>query len=360
MANIITGNKGEWSEIYTLFKLLGDGKVYAGDAKMNKLPLYYPILSIIRDDTLNYSFTPDVDRNSVSILEEGQEVANIPTRRFLEESQKLLEGIKHGGRGKGAFAIPRAEKFMHEIHCSRLKAPSKDKADIHVITHDFRTNMSPMLGFSIKSQLGSPSTLLNAGIPTNVKFKVNGISSDEEMNQINAIQKHIPRITALYKKGGTLQYESIENCTFRNNLLFIDNNLPRFIGECLIADSITKGSSVKSAVEFVANKNPLHFEGNAQSYYEHKMKQLLIASALGMTPAKEWSGHFDANGGYLVVRKDGEIVCYHFYNQNDVEDYLFNNTRFERASRNRYNFGSIYKEEDSYYMRLNLQIRFTK
>ena len=27
----LTGNKGEWSEIYTLLKLLGEGKVYAGD-----------------------------------------------------------------------------------------------------------------------------------------------------------------------------------------------------------------------------------------------------------------------------------------------------------------------------------------
>ena len=42
----LTGNKGEWSEIYTLFKLLGDGKVHAGDADMNKLELYYPILNL--------------------------------------------------------------------------------------------------------------------------------------------------------------------------------------------------------------------------------------------------------------------------------------------------------------------------
>lgn len=90
------------------------------------------------------------------------------------------------------------------------------------------------------------------------------------------------------------------------------------------------------------------------------MKQLLLASALGMTPAKEWNGRYDANGGYLVVRKDGEIVCYHFYNQNDVEDYLYNNTRFERASRTRYEFGFIYQQADSYYLDLNLQIRFKK
>lgn len=57
-----------------------------------------------------------------------------------------------------------------------------------------------------------------------------------------------------------------------------------------------------------------------------------------MTPAKEWKGRYDANGGYLVVKKDGDIVCYHFYNRNDVEDYLYYNTRFERASRSRYHF----------------------
>ncbi|WP_157278370.1 HpaII family restriction endonuclease [Olivibacter sitiensis] len=28
----LSGNKGEWSELYTLFKLLADGKLFAGDA----------------------------------------------------------------------------------------------------------------------------------------------------------------------------------------------------------------------------------------------------------------------------------------------------------------------------------------
>lgn len=45
------------------------------------------------------------------------------------------------------------------------------------------------------------------------------------------------------------------------------------------------------------------------------MKVLLLDSALGMTPGKERKGRYDANGGYLVVKKDGDIVCYHFYNR---------------------------------------------
>lgn len=47
----LTGNKGEWSEIYTLLKLLGEGKVYAGDQNLNKIQnLFYPIIMILRQE----------------------------------------------------------------------------------------------------------------------------------------------------------------------------------------------------------------------------------------------------------------------------------------------------------------------
>ena len=45
---MITGNKGEWSEIYTLFKLIGDQKLIAGDADLKMVEnLFYPIIKII-------------------------------------------------------------------------------------------------------------------------------------------------------------------------------------------------------------------------------------------------------------------------------------------------------------------------
>ncbi|MCI7496430.1 MAG: HpaII family restriction endonuclease [Prevotella sp.] len=52
--------------------------------------------------------------------------------------------------------------------------------------------------------------------------------------------------------------------------------------------------------------------------------------------------------------------CY-FYNRNDVEDYLYHNTRFERGSRTRHSFGSLFRGIDgNVFIRLNLQIRFKK
>lgn len=357
----LTGNKGEWSEIYTLFKLLGEGKVHAGDANMNKLDLYFPILNIIREESKRYEYKPNVEQSIVVIDEDGNEYARISMDRFVKESTKLLSEIKAGK--KSAFEIPEAEAFMGEIGCTKLKAPSKDKSDIHIVIHDLRTNMTPLLGFSIKSQLGKASTLLNAGPTTNITYRIEGKNlSDEDIKEINSIYGHIDRMTEITKRGCNLSYEKIDSSVFMNNLQFLDICMPQFIASCLLADSTGEDSSLIHCALEVAKKNPFGYKGkNVTEFYEHKMKVLLLSAALGMTPGKEWTGRYDANGGYLVVRKDGEIVCYHFYNQNDVEDYLYNNTRFERASRGRYKFGSLYRGDDGgVYIKLNLQIRFKK
>ncbi|MBR1839206.1 MAG: HpaII family restriction endonuclease [Prevotella sp.] len=356
----LTGNKGEWSEIYALFRLLGDGKVHAGDANLNKLDIYYPILNIIREESKRYEYKPDVEQNIVVIDEDGNEYARIPMNRFMQESADLLDEIKTNKQR--AFAIPQAETFMNEIGATKLKAPSKDKADIHIIIHDMRTNMKPLLGFSIKSQLGSASTLLNAGENTNITYRLDKPLTDDDIERINAIDKHLARMEALQDMGVKLRFACIEDETFNNNLLFLDMCMPEFIASCLVIDSLPNSTStIKEAVETVAKDNPFNFTGkDTLAFYEHKMKVLLLDAALGMTPGKEWKGRYDANGGYLVVKSDGDIVCYHFYNRNDVEDYLYNNTRFERASRSRHHFGSLFRGDGDVYMKLNLQIRFIK
>ena len=357
----MTGNKGEWSEIYTLFKLLGDGKVYAGDAYLNKMERYYPIINILREESKRYVYSPDVEQNIVVIDEDGNEFAKISMDRFVAASEYLLEKIKSAK--DRAFPVPETQEFMREVGCTKLKAPSKDKADIHIVIHDVRTGKQPQLGFSIKSQLGSASTLLNAGTPTNITYKVSDCDlNDEEIASINAIKSHVDRVSAILAKGCTFEYYDIEHAVFKNNLVFIDCCMPEFIANCLLINTVSGKSSIKDCVEEFAASNPFKFGGsNITAFYAHKMKVLLLDAALGMTPAKEWTGRYDANGGYLVVRKDGEIVCYHFYDRNDVEDYLYNNTRFERASRGRWKFGSLYRGKDNnVYFKLNLQIRFKK
>lgn len=357
----LTGNKGEWSEVYAFLKLLGEGQVFAGDGDLNKIEsLFYPIVKILRRE--NYGSYDYVVRRGDIIIEtpEGQELLRRPASDFLQEAEKLLEKIR---KGKGAFAIPETEKFMNSVNCHNLKAKSNDKADIRIVLHDCRTRMNSILGFSIKSQLGGDSTLLNASKATNFTFKVvGGTFSDKDIEEINAInpprEKVLERVKHIRAKGGEFVFEKMDNPTFCNNLVMLDSHLPQIIA-CLLLEQLNGGSNmIKTLTENIANNNPLGYNTAQQTpFYAYKVKHLLTSSALGLMPATPWKGIYDANGGYLVVKNDGDVLCYHICDRNRFEDYLYYNAYLERASTNRHEYAVLYQEENELYFKLNFQVR---
>ena len=77
-----------------------------------------------------------------------------------------------------------------------------------------------------------------------------------------------------------------------------------------------------------------------------------------MTAAVEWNGHEEADNGYIIVKKGGEILAYHLLTRDTFETYLLNHTRLDTPSTTRHNFGKVYAEDGKFFMNLNLQIRF--
>ena len=360
----IKGNIGEWSEIYTLFKVLGDETLFAGDQSLEKVKdVVYPVLKVLRTESTG-NFEYSLNQNVVFITSNGKELLNLPVSEFTRKAQKTLQEILENKKKKNTtFSIPEIESFMGEIHCCSLKASSSQKTDITIVIHDEKTNQQPILGFSIKSQLGGASTLLNAGKTTNFQFKVQGLNS-ANINTVNAIEnpkKILKRVGAIKHLGGTFSFEKINNNIFSNNLVLIDSCLPQIIGEMLLNFYTTNFSKTVDLVKMLETSNPLGFDNsNKHLFYTYKIKKMLTDIALGLTPAKVWTGQYDATGGYLIVKDDGDILCYHLYNKNEFENYLFTNTKLETASTSRYSFGELYEEAGCIYFNLNLQIRFIK
>jgi hypothetical protein len=58
------------------------------------------------------------------------------------------------------------------------------------------------------------------------------------------------------------------------------------------------------------------------------------------------------------VKENGDVLCYHIYNRNQFEDYLFANTKLETASSTRHDFAKMYEVDGKFYFKMNLQIRF--
>lgn len=395
----ISANKGDWSELYAHIRLLADGVVYSGDENYRKIENeFFPIIQILRHE---HKEDPDtvyiVDSAKRQILIRGeQQEAIIPQEQFDNVAHLLLKQIKNG---KGpAFELPDMMDFMKALNIHNVKASSSNKEDIRMIIHDMRVDRNREMGFSIKSRLGGKSTLFNSnGDGTNFRYQIVGDISDEQIAFLNLISKQFRRkkghdfspeevkeqdsaflslpekyqarrpaffsvwFSLLEDWGYSVVYDKVIDPVFHNNLRNIDSNFHLLLAQCLINYyRHDMGTTVREIVDRVAESDPCGIgDENRKFWYELVMKRFLVIVALGMTANNPWNGIYAANGGFIVVKEDGDIVCYHFYDRNQLENYLLNNTAFETPSTSRHKISEVYRDDDGkVYIKLNPQIRF--
>ncbi len=252
--------------------------------------------------------------------------------------------------------------------------------DITIKIEDFHTGMPQTLGFSIKSFLGSDSTLFNPGPGTNFIFEAvlpegKTIDCDEFNSRTYPISGRLAaRLKSLVKDYNvSIEFRGVQSRCFAQNLEAIDGHMPHLLAQLLLISAISGKSSLKKCTKLLTEQNPLKF--NTQTHgniYEYKVKRFLQDCAQGMTPETPWLGIYDATGGQIIVKEDGDIVCYHIYELNRFRDFLFNSTKLERASTSEdennpghprpnaskhYNYGWLYEEDGHYFIKINLQVR---
>lgn len=361
-----TFNRGEWSEPYTFLKLLADGRLYSADPQLNKLPdVFYPILHILRQETDGEAIRYSLGDGVVKIhTPDAYTPIELPVDLFKRNSEHLLNKLRESSGRGSTFPIPETESFLREIHITNPKSSSRDKRDITIVVHDPRTGATPELGFSIKSQLGGKSTLLNPSQSTNFVYRVTGTHiTDHQISEINRLEvdkmKIEPRIHAIEALNGELEFVGTSNPVFGQNLRLIDDALPDIIAHLLLEAQRGSSKILVDVLDVVIQNNPLGYNtDHNHPFYEYKVKKFLVEVALGMRPATVWNGQYDATGGYIVVKNDGELVCYHVYARNLFENYLLQNVRFETPGTTRNKFGTLYRHNGDLFFNLNLQIRF--
>lgn len=352
---MLRGNRGEWSEVYAFLRILADGKIKPADSNLDELPCEpaIPVIRIIRKEKNAPRISYHVGRLVHVRLDDGTDIAQVESYDVANEADTLYHEIISAAHAKGSFSVPLTEKFMDRLKLQTLKAPSENKSDIVLQIHDVRTNFDPICGWSIKSELGNPPTLLNAGKSTNFVFKLNRCSC-EIANAVNVSMKLRDRIALLEGKC-EFKFDHSAHSVFDRNMRLIDSLFPTLMAEAVLRYYLGEESTCLQIVEAMEHDDVF---GIGKGMYEFKFKEFLCAVALGMTPAKEWNGRDDATGGYVVVRDDGRVLAFHIYNRDMFKDYLLENTKFETASTTRHNFGDVYEENGEYFINLNLQIRF--
>ena len=374
-----SGNKGEWSELYTLYKLLVDQNLFPIDSNQKaEERLRMPILSILRytEEDWGAEYRID-DEGQIHINANGAKIIEVGKNEFEEVATELLEAIKNGD--DSSFEIPTLNTFRERTFCPKIKCYSKtlpngdkDKSDLYIVMHDALTGQTPKLGFSIKSELGNPPTLLNATKLTNFRYKLSRNLSAEKVNEINSMVSSRAnadiqgRVRAIIEAGANLEFDSISadrygNEVFYENLILIDSKMPEILAHLLVLSYIENTRLLDALTDKLTEENPLGFPMKTnKKYYEAKVKRFVTDVALGMLPSQPWEANHQA-AGVLVVKDTGKIDCYHVIYKASLDDYLYHDLKFETPSAKRHGFGSIEIDEDgNQFYTLNLQLRFIK
>lgn len=364
---VLTANKGEWAEFYAFLKVLCENKLPSADENLRvHSGRYFEFISVDWNDpscgAIEYTF----DANNIYIVRHSDNLKKTIPKTHI--TQHLVSVFKAITEGKKTFSIPAAEQVMHDLLRTSLKAPSADKSDIFGKLVDRSTNTAEQSGFSVKSLLKNKATLLNHSGQTLFRYELSGITP-ALAHQISTISKtvsdkiYVHRTQEILRLGGTFDFVKMSSKTFEKTLRRIDTMLPEIVAEMLVGFFAQDGRKLSELTDYLATSNNVlkkfNFQLEAEDY-KFKLKQLLVASALGMQPSKVWDGMMKANGGYLVVMPSGTVLCYHAFNRDIFLNYLFNNTAFESPGARGRPYLTMIHENGKVFTDLKLQIRFTK
>ena len=372
--------KRELGELYTFFRLLADGKVSLGTSSAEASEQTWPVAMIQRiehDGARRYYIEPadvrivygDVDKHTALFTPKSDmEEVTFAREEFADAAAFVWTLLKEGRTVEetGEVEVPdELEAFLDEVRIYDLEAKTEDRTDFSVA---FWHPDTPVTGFNVRCRIAPMNPLLDGGRTANLKFEQTGVKfAVPTVNKVNALPESPTEVTErmllIERLGGVLKYADVADKVFRSNLLMIDLHFPRMLAEMVRALHLEGISRVSELTEYIKQLNPLKIKDELiqkHHYYEHKMKQFLVALALGMRPAKIYNGTDSAVEGILFVDNKGNVLCYHKNERQVLADFLYQTTRFEKGNVDKDKYGFLERENGVYYFKLNVKIGLLK
>ena len=344
-------NRGEWSEVYSLFEIIEKGYIIDHYDLNNKIL----VQSIIYEDH-NIEFL--LSKNQVDIKIFKKLIKTFPTKIFKSYKDLLFVKIKENKKTNGAFSIDEISFFLEEISIlSSIKAKSLSKQDIILVladaNHDYKNSLRK--SYSIKSNIGSHPTLFNSSQHTNFGFFLTGIN-DAQLNHLRSIKtadKLIDRLAYLNSMKANIRFDKVLSPVFLDNLTLISDNLPTILGNALL--NSYKGGSKDFLLNVLTSNKSIN-----ENELLNITADFLKACSFGLFPSKPWDKNYSLNGGFLLLSPSGVLSKIEI-DSRFMNDYLLRSVKFDSPSSTRFKMLEPEKIGDNvYYFTLNLQIRFHK
>ena len=216
-----------------------------------------------------------------------------------------------------------------------------------------------------------------SGDNTNFEYEIVGNFDDEKMNAFNGMFHEVTkkgvtkyevatgdRMRYLKECGVDLRFVNPVKDVARQNLVRCGGmEMPKILGGMLKYYYFECGAAsvgVEDAIKYLADTDYVGYGfDDLYDTYRVKIANLLYAMFTGLRFSKPWSGRSDVSGGYIVVKRDGDVVAFHSCIADEFKDFLIDKLKFEGPSCSRHKYMEIYKKDDGkYYLKLALQFRF--
>jgi DNA (cytosine-5)-methyltransferase 1 len=334
-------NKGEWSEVYAFFKLLIENKLYFGNEIAEKLNDYVTVIALAHNkgEPVYEIFGSEI----IFKNKNNSEIKRLKVSSLIssEKIELFLNEIKNSR--KNSFNIPDIEDILTKLDIINVvKGSSTEKGDLQ-IAFDYPNYPNGLYPIGIKSDLGAKPTLLNASAATNFIYEINGFNGDMDLiNSIETKSKIKDRLKEIINSNGKLIFSRCEVKIHQDNLMLVDSKMPEILSEILLSYYLGKGAKISELV--------------IDTQKAARIQSYLKAVLLGMFSSKKWDG-YEKSTGSILVKNDGDLRLFHVIKEDILKKYLFNHSKLDTPSSTRHRFGSIYKENNKFFIKLNLQIR---
>jgi hypothetical protein len=346
-------NKGEWSELYAFLHLLLQPNLIIVDEELNLInEKIFRIIEVLISDKKYHIQTQEIQK-----LTRENDLINQYSKESISHNAKiLLDRIINQTKSKGSFKINELDSLIDDLlDGKKPKGHSLTKGDLEANVLDLKYNSIKNISYNIKSNLGSKATLLNASNNTNFIYKIKNINDNilKKNNSINTRTKLLDRINFLNESGAEINFFKAESEDFNYNLSLIDSNLNKILAKMLLLSYQLNEKDIIKLIKIVSENK------DENLFYRKKFSDFANAVTFGMRAGNKWDGVNEVNGGIILVNEKGEIYLLDLiYFKEIVNKYLINNIKFESPSSKRYKMFEIFKHNNEYYFKLNLQIRF--
>jgi HpaII restriction endonuclease len=310
-----------------------------------------------------------------------------PKFKTQKRLQKETDTESGANSATKALQSEHSQRILNLLGLKTLRAKSGAKSDLYLTIESSGKKISQ--GFSVKSQMGSKSCLVNHSGATIFRYEIlnttlaeaekleekyiynKASSSKKDSKKLKQVKQGPSTIVpALFSQTGVVvKFNSVVNATFRDSLEMIDSCFPEALAMVILQRFKTGKSKIADLVQEEDLRNFLISSGvsphNAKNFFQEKLKDLLRKFALGMQAGSEWTDQAEVKGGWVLVIKQGKVVGYRFDSTDDFRNYLLEHTMIDTPSTSRMpkdsaKIGRIFASEGRLFFTLSLIVKFTQ